>query len=81
MALDDPLPQGNSTIVAARMALAAWREIRVAWLDSLGSSRAPLTWEEAQNARAELARCDAEIARLERVLAEHDAPDDARGGG
>ena len=82
MDANDPLlqPGQDPYIVSARMALRAWREIRVAWLESLSSSRKPLTWEEAQNARRELARCDAEIARLERLLAEHDAAHNPRGG-
>jgi hypothetical protein len=81
MNADDPLIQAGQDryMASARVALRAWRQIRVAWLEALSSHPLPLTCQEAEKAREELARCDVQIARLEHLLKDQDAADDHGG--
>jgi hypothetical protein len=51
-----------------RTSLASWRELKVSWLDFERRSRSEATMvEQAERA---IAKCDAEIERLERLLAD-----------
>ena len=54
MGEEDPRTRvrGERYIASARVALGSWREVRIAWLESLRTSSTPLPWEEANCPRA-----------------------------
>jgi hypothetical protein len=60
----------DKSLEATRIALASWRELRVTWLQILSSSGSATDEARVRTAQNALQRCDAEIARLEALLAE-----------
>jgi len=60
----------DKSLEATRIALASWRELRVTWLQILSSFGSATDEARVRTAQNALQRCDAEIARLEALLAE-----------